>query len=258
MFIHAMYGNSLKETLCPLPRAYSTYADDPVTDIRNVRNIISFGHMYNIGQIESAVCDIITSHRNEFGDAAPLNIVDLYNNVPVVSGALQDALFQVLQSMAEEFDFDILGSHIVVAPRHVNEKLNRLREAPDEKLHLLHSVVEKEVISGNLHSSAETLALTRNHTLLQELIGDFGVVVPIPDLESIYFSAEDMKKWREFAGDLQPGEFKQSIVKWCQDVQCLMYKRERNCYKHEHDCYKRYIHSSPKQAHQDQRSPSFA
>ena len=51
IFIHAMYGVSLTDNLWPLKG-----------DLRNVRDIVLFGHKYEIAHIESAVCEVITSH----------------------------------------------------------------------------------------------------------------------------------------------------------------------------------------------------
>lgn len=80
MFIHAVYGSSLKETLC------ASFTKD--RDIRDLRDITSFGHKYNIGQIESAVCDILISHLEDYWEVDHRVITDFYNEVPVEPHAL--------------------------------------------------------------------------------------------------------------------------------------------------------------------------
>ena len=89
MFIHAIHGVSLTESLSPLEE-----------DMRSVRDIASFGHKYNIAHIDSAVCENITSHLvtpisavKDFGFA---DVTNFYNEVPQDAYAVQDAIFQLL------------------------------------------------------------------------------------------------------------------------------------------------------------------
>ena len=122
VFIQAMYGNSLKDTLLPLPvdPEYSSVQDER-THIHNVRQIISFGHKYNIRQIESAVCDIVTSRPKSSRTRLwmMLSICTTtfrWSQKPCKMHSFgKYPLFVVLQYIAEENCCGTLDSHIVVA-----------------------------------------------------------------------------------------------------------------------------------------------
>ena len=131
MFIHAMYGVSLTESLSPLEE-----------NMRSVRDIASFGHKYNIAQIDSAVCEIITSHLDAVKRFKMTDVIDFYNEIPQDACAMQDAIFQILLLYEEVCPGEIMETDIAIAPRHVNEILAQNREYPEGMLDTLELFLE--------------------------------------------------------------------------------------------------------------------
>ena len=131
MFIHAIYGVSLTESLSPLEE-----------DMRSLRDIASFGHKFNIAHIGSAVCEIITSHLDAVKEFEFAGVIDFYNEVPQDAHAMQDAIFQILLRYQTVFGDEMMEKDIAIAPRHVNEMLAQDRENPDWMLNTLELLVE--------------------------------------------------------------------------------------------------------------------
>lgn len=121
LFVHGIYGISIDKTLSDSTDCLT----ESNIDICDIKEIWAFGHRYNIGQIEIAVCDLITSHLPELGLSKANDVINFYNSVPTESDDLQDAIFQILLGFQEEQNFLIMDpkEHIFIkiAPRHVNE-----------------------------------------------------------------------------------------------------------------------------------------
>lgn len=92
-------------------------------------------------------------------DVEEKDLTDFYNEVPVEPRAVQDAIFQILLTLQTRFGLDMMQSHIVIAPRHLNELLAVEKKRPDWMLLTLRQFLLKQVISGNLHYSAERVEL---------------------------------------------------------------------------------------------------
>lgn len=94
-----MYGVSLTDNLWPLKG-----------DLRNVRDIVLFGHKYEIAHIESAVCEVITSHLDvEAMELEAQDVTDFYNEV-TQAYAVQDAIFQILLRFQKIYGLSIMES----------------------------------------------------------------------------------------------------------------------------------------------------
>ena len=129
VFIHAVYGKSFTETLVP-----GIVSD---CDIRSVQDVLFFGHKYNINQVQPAICDIITSHLDEFASCDNSDVIEFYNKVPTEYHAVQDAIFQIMLRKESSYGFWIINPEIAIAHRHVNEILAQDSNRPDWNLKTL-------------------------------------------------------------------------------------------------------------------------
>lgn len=143
LFVHAMYGRSLKETVSP--------AVNERYNIRDLKDIVLFGHKYNITQIEAAVCEIITSHLDELCDFEDEDVFDFYNSMPSGCSAAQDAVFRVMLGFQERHGSDIMGAGVTLTPRHVNQMLPQYGPDPKLMLGILERFVQKQVNMSSSH-----------------------------------------------------------------------------------------------------------
>ena len=147
LFTDAMYGHSINEAFCPSPVDPS--AEDPTIDFSEATDLYWFGHKYNIGQMDPAFSEIITSHMKELNasDTATCDVIDFYNNIPEESPAVQDAIFKLLLLFKEFTNLDIMdtGYGMKIAPRHVNAFLEEVHDDPDYMLCSLKKIVSSQV-----------------------------------------------------------------------------------------------------------------
>lgn len=145
LFVHGVYGLSIEQALYPSTDCLT----ESNIDVCDVKEIWAFGHRYNIGQIELAVCDLITGHLPELDSSETEDVIDFYNSAPTESHALQDAIFRILLGFQDEDSFIIMDYDIKIAPRHVNAMLNHtsttLNYRPSWMLKTLRLCVKKQV-----------------------------------------------------------------------------------------------------------------
>lgn len=151
VFVGAMYGSSMKEALCPSP----DNEEDPPVRLVDLMELYSFGHKYNIGQMDPALCDIITTHVQKLAETSCMSdAVEFYNSIPedLPSHPLQDAILQILVYMHKNWSCGLMDIDIRIHPRHVNVLLEGCSKAPRDALALLEHCVSQEV-KNRYHAS---------------------------------------------------------------------------------------------------------